>query len=88
MGEVRAQVKFTNLMDEELMHQGQLTPQQVRTYEANALIDTGAVRTVLPVDVVRRLPPPPPDCENVVIGGHFVLLNRKTNIVVDIFHFE
>lgn len=41
-----------------------------------------------PMDVVRRLPPPPPDCENVVIGGHFVLLNRKTNIVVDIFHFE
>ena len=41
-----------------------------------------------PVEVVRRLPPPPPDCENVVIGGHFVLLNRKTNIVVDIFHFE
>ena len=55
MGEVRAQVKFTNLMDEELMHQGQLTPQQVRTYEANALIDTGAVCTVLPVDVVRHL---------------------------------
>ena len=47
--------KFTNLMDEELMHQGQLTPQQVRTYEANALIDTGAVCTVLPVDVVRHL---------------------------------
>src|SRR5439155_12020105 len=55
MGEVRAQVRFTNLMDEELMHQGQLTPQQVRTYEANALIDTGAVCTVLPVDVVRHL---------------------------------
>jgi hypothetical protein len=24
----------------------------------------------------------------VLIGGHIVLLNRKTNIVVDIFHFE
>jgi hypothetical protein len=24
----------------------------------------------------------------VVIGGHLVLLNRKTNIIVDIFHFE
>jgi hypothetical protein len=23
-----------------------------------------------------------------VIGGHLVLLNRRTNIVVDIFHFE
>ena len=41
-----------------------------------------------PAEIVRQLPPPPPDCENVTIGGHIVLLNRKTNIVVDIFHFE
>ena len=24
----------------------------------------------------------------VVIGGHPVLLNRRTNIIVDVFHFE
>jgi len=24
----------------------------------------------------------------VFIGGHIVLLNRKTDVVVDIFHFE
>ena len=41
-----------------------------------------------PEELVRRLPPPPPDCTNVIIGGHVVLLNHKTNIVVDIFHFE
>jgi hypothetical protein len=41
-----------------------------------------------PEDLERQLPPPPPDCEHVVIGGHLVLLNRRTNIVVDIFHFE
>jgi hypothetical protein len=41
-----------------------------------------------PEELERRLPPPPPDCAHVVIGGHLVLLNRKTNIVVDIFHFE
>lgn len=41
-----------------------------------------------PEDLERRLPPPPPDCQHVVIGGHIVLLNRRTNIVVDIFHFE
>jgi hypothetical protein len=23
-----------------------------------------------------------------VIGGHLVLLNRRTNIIVDVFHFE
>ena len=41
-----------------------------------------------PEEIVRRLPPPPPDCENVVIGGHMVLLNRKTSVVVAVFHFE
>jgi hypothetical protein len=24
----------------------------------------------------------------VLIGGHIVLLNRRTNVVVDFFHFE
>jgi hypothetical protein len=41
-----------------------------------------------PEELERRLPPPPPDCAHVLIGGHIVLLNRRTNIVVDIFHFE
>ncbi len=41
-----------------------------------------------PDDMEYRLPPPPPDCEHVVIGGHVVLLNRKTFLVVDVFHFE
>jgi len=38
-----------------------------------------------PVDLVRMLPPPPPDCEHVAIGGHIVLLNRQTYMVLDIF---
>jgi len=41
-----------------------------------------------PEELERRLPPPPPDCAHVLIGGHIVLLNRRTNVVVDIFHFE
>jgi clan AA aspartic protease len=32
-----------------------LKPGQVRTYEADALVDPGAVRTVLPPEVVSRL---------------------------------
>jgi hypothetical protein len=43
---------------------------------------------VVPVDLERQLPPPPPDCERVVVGGHIVLMNRRTKIVLDIFHFE
>lgn len=41
-----------------------------------------------PADLELRLPPPPPDCAHVLIGGHIVLLNRKTNLIVDIFHLE
>jgi hypothetical protein len=41
-----------------------------------------------PPDLELRLPPPPPEETQVLIGGHIVLLNRKTNVVVDIFHFE
>jgi len=42
----------------------------------------------VPVDLERQLPPPPTDCERVVVGGHIVLMNRRTKIVLDIFHFE
>ncbi|HET9400259.1 MAG TPA: hypothetical protein VFO34_04845 [Candidatus Acidoferrales bacterium] len=42
----------------------------------------------VPVELERRLPPPPPDCEHVVIGGHIVLMNRRTSVVLDIFHVE
>ena len=42
----------------------------------------------IPVDLNRELPPPPPDCDRVAIGGHIVIRNRSTNIIVDIFHFE
>jgi hypothetical protein len=41
-----------------------------------------------PVELVQRLPPPPPDYEHAIIGGHIVLMNRKTYLVLDIFHFE
>jgi hypothetical protein len=41
-----------------------------------------------PPDLERRLPPPPPESAHVLIGGHIVLLNRRTNVVIDIFHLE
>jgi len=40
-----------------------------------------------PVELERQLPPPPPDCAHVLISGHIVLLNRKTNLIVDVFAF-
>jgi Ni/Co efflux regulator RcnB len=41
-----------------------------------------------PEEVERQLPPPPPGCEHTVIGGHVVLVNRSTYVVLDIIHFE
>jgi Ni/Co efflux regulator RcnB len=41
-----------------------------------------------PPELERQLPPPPPDCRHVVIGGSLVLLNVKSFVIVDVFHFE
>ena len=44
----------------------------------------------VPVDLKRRLLPPPEGCgcKNVFIGSHVVLLNTNTNYVYSVFHFE
>jgi clan AA aspartic protease len=55
MGEVRVKAKLTNATDRAMVRRGLLLPEQVRVYEADALIDTGAVRCVLPPHVVQRL---------------------------------
>ncbi len=40
-----------------------------------------------PWEVVRLLPPPPPDYRHFFIGGHIALVNRRTYMVLDIFRF-
>jgi clan AA aspartic protease len=55
MGEVRVKARLTNAVDESLVRQGVLRPEQMRTYEADALVDTGAVRVALPAHVAARL---------------------------------
>jgi clan AA aspartic protease len=55
MGEVRVKAMLTNAIDEALARRGQLQAAQVRNYEADALIDTGAVPTVIPAHVVQKL---------------------------------
>ena len=55
MGEVRARVELINAGDEVLFRRGYLAADKIRSYEANALIDTGSVSTVLPIEVVQRL---------------------------------
>ncbi len=38
-----------------------------------------------PVELERRLPPPPPGYGRFALGGHIVLVNRSTYMVLDIF---
>jgi clan AA aspartic protease len=54
-GEIRSKVKLTNASDEGLFRRGQIGIADIRTYETDALIDTGAVRPVIPVHVQERL---------------------------------
>ncbi|WP_009632111.1 retroviral-like aspartic protease family protein [Synechocystis sp. PCC 7509] len=55
MGAVRVQVKLTNAVDEELVNRGLLNPTLLRVCEIQALVDTGATRTVLPSSIVQQL---------------------------------
>ena len=55
MGEVRVTVKLTNAVHEALVRRGTMTPEQVRTFAADALVDTSAVRMVVPPQVATRL---------------------------------
>jgi clan AA aspartic protease len=53
--EVRVKVKLTNAGDEILVRRGLLAADRIRSYEADGLVDTGAIRSVLPTHVVQRL---------------------------------
>ncbi|HEY0319920.1 MAG TPA: clan AA aspartic protease [Pyrinomonadaceae bacterium] len=55
MGEVRTQALIVNAVDESLARQGKIKAEEVRRYEADALVDTGAVRCILPTQVVQQL---------------------------------
>ena len=55
VGEVRVKVRLTNAVDEAMVRRGLLAPDKVRSYDADALVDTGAVRSVLPRHVVQQL---------------------------------
>jgi len=55
MGAVRVKVKLTNAIDEGLVNRGLLNPNLLRVYEAEAVINTGAVRTAIPVEVCEHL---------------------------------
>jgi clan AA aspartic protease len=55
VGEIRVRVRLTNAVDEMLARQGQRGADEVRSQEVEALVDTGAVRMVVPPQVAERL---------------------------------
>ena len=55
VGEVRVKVKVTNAVDQGLARREILPNDEVRRYEADALVDTGSVSPVLPSFVVQQL---------------------------------
>ena len=59
MGAVRVRVRLTNGGDEFLVRTGQLRSEDVRSYEGEALVDTGSVETLIPAQVMNQLGLPP-----------------------------
>jgi clan AA aspartic protease len=55
MGEVRVKVKLTSAYDVSAARRGQIKKEEIHTYEADALVDTGAVSSVIPAQVMQQL---------------------------------
>lgn len=55
MGEVRVKVRLTNGGDMMLAETGRLDRAEIRSCEVDAMVDTGAVRSVIPESVARQL---------------------------------
>ena len=73
-----------------LAKKDRLPPGLEKQLEERGTLPPGLQKRIQPCpeELVRRLPPPPPDCANVLIGGHIVLLNRRTNFVQAVFHID
>src|SRR5229473_6454381 len=66
-----------------LAKRDRLPPGLERQLVVRGTLPPGLERQVyaVPVDLDRQLPPPPPDCERVAVGGHIVIRNRNTKVV-------
>ena len=73
MGEVRVKVKLTNAIDAGMARRGLLPKDQVRSYIADAMVDTGAVSPVLPSYVVQMLGLEILETTNVELGNSSVV---------------
>jgi predicted aspartyl protease len=87
MGEVRVKVKLSNVADEAAAAAGKLTAAEVRQLEADALVDTGAVRSCVPQPLLDRLGILP--SEHMVVeyaNGQKAAVGVAYGVVFDILH--
>lgn len=66
---------------------GDLPPGLEKHLERNGTLPPGLQKKLepCPVALERQLPPLPADYRRAVIGAHIVVLNKNTNVIVDIF---
>jgi clan AA aspartic protease len=55
MGEIRVDVTFVNAIDEGIVRRGGMAEADIRRCQTNAVVDTGAVRSCIPINVVEQL---------------------------------
>lgn len=83
-------VEHANDLPPGLAKKDQLPPGLQKQLVRRGTLPPGLQKKIQPCpeELERRLPLPPPDCAHVVIGGNLVLLNRKTNVVVDFMFLD
>src|SRR5438045_1793752 len=86
MGAVRVKVRLTNGGDEMLVRTGQLKPEDIRSYEGEALVDTGSVETIIPLAVMKQLGLPPSGRVSVKYAeGRSEIVDKAAPLTVHIF---
>lgn len=73
-----------------LAKRDELPPGLEKQLQERGTLPPGLQKRIQPVpeDLEVRLAPPPEGCRHVIIGGHIVLLNVRTNYVYSVVHFE
>jgi clan AA aspartic protease len=55
MGEVKVNIKMSNAMEVGMARRGLIPTEQVRSVDVEAVVDTGAVRSCMPIDLMEAL---------------------------------
>jgi hypothetical protein len=65
---------------------GDLPPGLEKQLQRNGQLPPGLEKKLAPcpVEVVRQLPPIPPDYQRSVIGANIIIFDKRTNIIVDV----